>query len=183
MKGIVRDVNDAGLAIPAAADVHWNITEADGSRVIGKGDGTLSPFGGWEAEWNIPEKAKLGSYEIRCRAAGRDYEGVSTISVQEYRVPLFSVVVEATTPEIGTTAHARVSSAYFHGAPNVGARVHWKAAWTASAESTSDDGEDSYRKRYNAYTEVGPRLDPNNEETKTIEGDMQLDARGFATIA
>ena len=181
MKGLVRDVTGAGLAIPAAAEVHWNITEADGSRVIGEGDTTLSPYGGWEAEWNVPEKAKLGSYEIRCRVAGRDYEGVNAISVQEYRIPLFSVVVQATSPEIGTTAHARVSSAYFHGAPNVGARVHWKATWTTSAEYGSD-GEDSYRKRFNAYAEVGPRLDPYSEEIKTIEGDTQLDAHGFATL-
>ncbi len=52
-------------------------------------------------------KSEAGSYEIRCAVAGRDYEGVNTISVQEYRVPLFSVVVEATGPEVGTTAHAR----------------------------------------------------------------------------
>ena len=63
------------------------------------------------------------------------------ISVEEYRVPLFSVVVEATTPEVGTTAHAQVSSAYFHGAPNVGARVHWKATWTTSAEYGSESEE------------------------------------------
>jgi len=181
IKGLVRDVTDAGLAIPAAAEVHWSITEADGSRVIGEGNTTLSPYGGWEGEWNVPEKAKLGSYEIRCRVAGRDYEGVNAISVQEYRVPLFSVIVEATSPEIGTTAHARVSSAYFHGAPNVGARVHWKATWTTSAEYGSD-GEDSYRKRFNAYAEVGPRLDPYSEEIKTIEGDTQLDAHGFAAL-
>jgi alpha-2-macroglobulin len=181
MKGLVRDVSGAGLAIPYPADVQWTVTEADGSRVIGEGDTTLSPYGGWEGEWNIPEKAKLGSYEIRCRVAGRDYEGVNTISVQEYRVPLFSVIVETTTPEVGTAAHARVSSAYFHGAPNVGARVHWKATWTTFAEYGQEE-EGSYRKRFNSYPEVGPRLDTDTEEMKTIEGDTQLDARGFATL-
>jgi alpha-2-macroglobulin len=181
MKGLVRDVIDAALTIPAAAEVHWNITEAYGSRVIAEGNTMLSPYGGWEGEWKIPEKAKLGSYEIRCRVAGRDYEGVNTISVQEYRVPLFSVIVEATSPEVGTIAHARVSSAYFHGAPNVGARVHWKATWTTFAEYGVEE-EGSYRKRFNAYAEVGPRLDADTEEMKTIEGDTQLDAHGLATL-
>jgi alpha-2-macroglobulin len=181
MKGLVRDVTDGVLTIPTAGEVHWDITEADGSRVVGEGNASLSPYGGWEGEWNVPEKAKLGSYEIRCHVAGRDYEGVNTVSVQEYRVPLFSVIVEATTPEVGTTAHARVSSVYFHGAPNAGARVHWKATWTASAEY-GEDGEGSYRKRFNAYAEVGPRLGADTEETKTIEGDTQLDAQGFATL-
>ncbi|HEY2568999.1 MAG TPA: MG2 domain-containing protein, partial [Candidatus Udaeobacter sp.] len=182
MKGLVRDVTVfSGLAIPFGAEVHWDITEADGNPVVGQGDTTLSPYGGWEGEWNIPEKAKLGSYEIRCRVAGRDYEGVTTVSVQEYRVPLFSVIVEATSPEVGTTAHARVTSAYFHGAPNLGARVHWKATLTTSAEYGSEE-EGSYRKRFNAYAEVGSALDANAEETKTIEGDTKLDAHGMATL-
>jgi alpha-2-macroglobulin len=182
MKGLVRDVTVfSGPMIPVGAEVHWNITEADGSRVVGQGDTTVSPYGGWEAEWNVPEKAKLGSYEIRCRVNDNDYEGVNTIGVQEYRVPLFSVVVEATTPEVGTTAHARVSSTYFHGAPNVGARVHWKATWSSSAEYASEE-DGSAKKRFNSYSEVGPALDPNSEDTKTIEGDTQLDKNGMATL-
>jgi uncharacterized protein YfaS (alpha-2-macroglobulin family) len=182
MKGLARDVSVfSGLMIPFGADVHWSVTEGDGSRVVGEGDTTLSAYGGWEAEWKVPEKTKLGSYEIRCRVAGRDYDGVTLISVQEYRVPLFSVIVEATTPEVGTAAHARISSAYFHGAPNVAARVHWKATWTTYAEFGSEV-EGAYRKRFNSYAEVGPRLDVDSEDIKTIEGDTQLDAHGFATL-
>ncbi len=183
MKGLARDVTVfSGLMIPSGAAVHWSISESDGSRVVGEGDTTLSAYGGWEAEWNVPEKAKLGSYEVRCAVGGRDYAGVTVISVQEYRVPLFSVMVEATTPEVGTTAHAKISSAYFHGAPNAGARVHWKASWTTSADFASDSGG-PYRKRFNSYAEVGPRLDVDSEDSKTIEGDAQLDAHGFATLA
>ena len=183
MKGLAREVTDSsGLTIPVGASVHWTIKESDGSRIVGEGDTTLSAYGGWEAEWNVPEKAKLGSYEVRCVVGGRDYAGVTVISVQEYRVPLFSVMVEATTPEVGTTAHARISSAYFHGAPNAGARVHWKASWTTMADFASDSNE-PYRKRFNSYSEVGPRLDVDSEDIKTIEGDTKLDAHGFATIA
>src|SRR6266404_5928401 len=89
-------------------------------------------------------------------------------------------MVEATTPEVGTTAHARISSAYFHGAPNAGARVHWKASWTTLADFATDS-EGPYRKRFNSYAEVGPRLDVDSEDIKTVEGDTQLDAHGFAT--
>jgi uncharacterized protein YfaS (alpha-2-macroglobulin family) len=181
MKGIVRDVSGGSLAIPTAADVQWRAEEGDGSRVVGEGKVSLSPYGGWEAEWKIPETAKLGHYLIDCRVSGQDYEGSTRISIEEYRVPLFSVVVEATSPETGTTGHAKVSSAYFHGAPNVGARVHWKATWTVMTEF--DNSEDSYKRRYNSYSELGPRLDPDSEETKTIEGDAKLDAHGFATLA
>jgi alpha-2-macroglobulin len=184
MKGLVRDFNDAGLTIPGDAEVHWTVTEGYGSRVVGEGDTTVSPYGGWEAEWNVPDKAKLGSYEIRCSIAGRDYEGANTINVQEYRVPLFSVILEATNPEVGTTAHARVSSVYFHGAPNVGARVHWKATWTASAEFGASAEENSYvsQKLFNAYPEVGPAIDPNDQLEKTVEGDAKIDAHGFVML-
>ena len=107
--------------------------------MAGEGTAELSSYGGWEAEWNIPEKSKLGHFEIRCQIAGEDYDGRASISVEEYRVPVFSVVVEAET-EVGQTAHAHVSSAYFHGAPNVGARVHWKATWAALADSGGEAG-------------------------------------------
>ena len=182
MKGIVRDVSDARLAIPTATDAQWRVMEGDGNRVVGEGNVALSSYGGWEAEWNVPEKAKLGHYIIDCRVSGKDYEGSTRISIEEYRVPLFSVVVEAK-PEVGQTAHAHVSSAYFHGAPNAGARVHWKANWTVTAEFSSDSENNEYKKRYNAFAEIGPRLDPQSEETKTIEGDAKLDEHGFANFA
>ncbi|PYJ54364.1 MAG: hypothetical protein DME83_00015, partial [Verrucomicrobia bacterium] len=182
MKGIVRNVSDSGLAIPTATDAQWRVMEGDGGRVIGEGNVALSSYGGWEAEWNVPEKAKLGHYIIDCRVSGKDYDGSTRISIEEYRVPLFSVVVEAK-PEVGQTAHAHVSSAYFHGAPNVGARVHWKANWTVTAEFSGDGENNEYKKRYNAFAEIGPRLDPQSEETKTIEGDAKLDEHGFATLS
>src|SRR5262245_559396 len=164
MKGLARDVTASkGLVIPVGAAVHWSISESYGSRVVGEGDTTLSSYGGWEAEWNVPVTAKLGSYVIRCAVGSRDYAGVAVINVQEYRVPLFSVMVEATTPEVGTTAHAKISSAYFHGASNAGARVHWKASWTTSQDYFSDSDE-PYRKRFNFYSAGGLRLHAASEE-------------------
>jgi uncharacterized protein YfaS (alpha-2-macroglobulin family) len=180
MKGIVRNMTAAGLTIPEQSIVNWRVTQGYEDRVVGEGTAELSSYGGWEAEWNIPEKSKLGHFEIRCQIAGEDYDGRASISVEEYRVPVFSVVVEAKT-EVGQTAHAHVSSAYFHGAPNVGARVHWKATWTASIDTGGE--ADDYKRRYNAYPEVGPSLDPSSEQTKTIEGDTKLDAHGFANLA
>ncbi|MEP6604387.1 MAG: alpha-2-macroglobulin family protein, partial [Spartobacteria bacterium] len=109
----------------------------------------------------------------------QDYEGTAAISVEEYRVPMFSAVVEAD-PEVGLTAHANVSSAYFHGAPNANARVHWKATWTVSAETATEG--DTYLRRYNSYAQVGPHLDTDNELTKTIEGDTKLDEHGMAKL-
>lgn len=176
MKGMMRDATATSLSIPKARDVRWRVVQGDGDRVVGEGNATLSDVGGWEAEWNVPKEVPLGSCQIRCQTGGADYAGPATIDIQEYRVPLFSVIVEAR-PEVGTVAHVRVSSSYFHGAPNAGAHVHWKATWTASAEV----GDGDFR-RYNAYPEVGPRLDPEGEPIKSIEGDAKLDGFGSVSI-
>ncbi|MEP7015494.1 MAG: alpha-2-macroglobulin family protein [Verrucomicrobiota bacterium] len=180
MKGLVRETAGAALTIPSASDVRWRVTESYGERVVGEGTATLSRDGGWEAEWTVPEKSKLGRFEIRCQVGGQNYDGSTAISIEEYRVPLFSAVVDAD-PGVGDTAHAKVSSAYFHGAPNAGARVHWKANWTVSFEFGSE--ADGYKKRFNSYSEVGPRVDTTTDLVKTIEGDTQLDQHGFATLS
>src|SRR6185437_14616601 len=45
MKGLARDVTVfSGVMIPFGATVHWRISESDGSRIVGQGDTTLSPY-------------------------------------------------------------------------------------------------------------------------------------------
>jgi uncharacterized protein YfaS (alpha-2-macroglobulin family) len=176
IKGLLRDQSPAGLVIPPAGEIHWQILQGDADKVIGEGRTTLSDEGSFEDSFHIPAGAALGQCTIRCFRDNVPYAGTSAIDIEEYRVPLFSAEVDATT-ETGTTAHAQVLSAYFHGGANSGARVHWKAVWTAAAESGSDT------MRYNAYPAVGPALDPNNTLTQTIEGDTKLDAEGQVTLA
>ena len=85
MKGIVRNITDAGLVIPEQPGVNWRVTEGYQDRVVEEGAVSLSSYGGWEAEWKIPEKSKLGHFEIRCQNAGQGYDGRTSISVEEYR--------------------------------------------------------------------------------------------------
>lgn len=183
MKGLVRDNGASGLTIPSGREVRWRVTESYGERAVGEGVASLTSDGSWEAEWTIPEQVKLGRYEIRCKIDNRDYDGTTAIGIEEYRVPLFDVAVDAKN-EVGPAAHAHVSSKYFHGAPNIGARVHWKATWTATAEIDSNETATSYdyRRRFNSRADLGPRLDPETENTKTSEGDAKLDAHGFADL-
>lgn len=177
MKGFVRQISGTDLRMPTDSAVQWRVMEAESERVIGEGKATLSAYGSWDSAWTIPESVKLGRYHVACSVGGQAFAGTTEFSIEEYRVPLFSAVVEAK-PELGTAAHARVASAYFHGAPNIGARVHWKATWTAVVEITEKDA----KRRYNELAELGPRIDPDAELTKTIEGDATLDAQGFATL-
>ncbi|MDQ2867503.1 MAG: MG2 domain-containing protein [Verrucomicrobiota bacterium] len=176
MKGIMRLPAKDGLALPDGREVHWSIAEDYGARVIAEGKATLSDTGGWEAEWKIPERVKLGRYQIHCGIGDTQYDGSNGISIEEYRVPLFSVEITAK-PEIGTTAHAQVRSEYFHGAPNAGARVHWKATWMVPLDFGNSD-----QRRANTIAELGPRLDPDNELIKTSEGAATLDRRGRADL-
>jgi alpha-2-macroglobulin len=176
IKGIVRDASGTNLAIPESSEVSWQVAAGDENRIVKEGTATLSPLGAWETSWEVPQNARTGHYQIRCKIGKDAYAGRADVDIEEYRVPLFSVIAEAAN-EAGPVAHLRISSAYFHGAPNAGAHVHWKATWTATAETR----EESF-KCYNSYAEVGPRLDPDNVPTKTIEGDTQLDEHGQALL-
>jgi alpha-2-macroglobulin len=176
IKGIIRDANGTALAIPESGEVSWQVAAGDEKRIVKEGTVTLSPVGTWETSWEVPQNVRTGHYQIRCKIGKEAYAGMADVDIEEYRVPLFSVIAEAAN-EVGPIAHLRISSAYFHGAPNAGAHVHWKATWTATAETH----EESF-KCYNSYPEVGPRLDPDNLPTKTIEGDTQLDQHGQALL-
>ena len=176
IKGIIRDANDTKLTIPESSEVSWQVAAGDENRIVKEGTATLSSVGAWETSWEVPQNARTGHYQIRCKIGKDAYAGMADVDIEEYRVPLFSVIAEAAN-EVGPVAHLRISSAYFHGAPNAGAHVHWKATWTATAETR----EESF-KCYNSYAEVGPRLDPDNLPTKTIEGDTQLDEHGQALL-
>src|SRR5205814_5044423 len=88
MKGLARDVSVfSGLMIPFGADVHWSVTEGDGSRVVGEGDTTLSAYGGWEAEWKVPDKARELRDSLPCcrarlrRSNAHQRSGVSRSAV------------------------------------------------------------------------------------------------------
>ncbi len=179
MKGIMRKGTNIGPMVPYESAVHWTVTQSDGDRQMAEGNTALSAEGGWEAEWIVPDKIKLGRYQINAALGAEIYEGWTAVRVEEYRTPIFTVAVQAPN-EIGETAHAHIASQYFHGAPNAGAQIHWKATWTATADSETEESD--YRRRFNAYPELGPHLDPYGEELATVEGDGKLDARGFADL-
>jgi uncharacterized protein YfaS (alpha-2-macroglobulin family) len=176
IKGILRDESPDGLAIPKAGTVDWQITQGDGSKTLGEGTATLSALGSFSASWPIPKEAALGPCTLQCTLDGTSYSGNTQFSIEEYRVPLFTVDMSAAT-EVGKTAHAMVSSAFFHGGANVGALVHWTAAWQASTES----GTNSVC--YNSHAQIGPVLDDRNAPSRTIQGDGRLDQNGQLRIS
>jgi uncharacterized protein YfaS (alpha-2-macroglobulin family) len=175
IKGILRHESPSGLISPRGT-VEWQIDQGDGSKILAKGNATLSALGTFETSWPIPKEAALGPCTLSCSLNGDDYSGNTQFSIEEYRVPLFTVDV-ASSREIGAAAHAMVSSALFHGGPNTGAHVHWKAEWSALTETGTDSTG------YNTHAQIGPAIDDRNTPSRVIEGDGRLDRNGQFKIA
>jgi uncharacterized protein YfaS (alpha-2-macroglobulin family) len=176
MKGLLRLDSRGALTIPAGKPVHWCITKSVRDELLAEGNVSLSPDGGWIAQWEIPEKITLGAYAIHCEVAGGQAPSTAEFNIQEYRVPLFSVEVAAQN-KAGPYSEIKVSSAYFHGAANRGARVHWKATWL----TLSTEGDNNFM-RYDNATDRDPKAVREPEEMKQVEGDSTLDANGTAVI-
>ena len=176
MKGMLRLDTNGVLSIPTGQQVHWWITQSTRDEVLAGGKVPLSADGGWVAQWDVPEKLDLGEYSIHCELPGLPVPYTVDFRVDEYRVPLFSAEV-ATLNKVGPFSQAKVASAYFHGAPNRGARVHWKAVWT----TLSIEGDNNFM-RYDNATDRFPKPAREPEEMKSVEGDTTLDAGGTALI-
>jgi MG2 domain-containing protein len=183
MKGLARDVTAAkGLTNPVRAAVHWSISESYGNRVLGEGDTTLSAYGGWEAEWNVPEKQSLGV----------------TTCVAVWVVAITEGLLQSTFKNSGFRCfrswsrqqRQRLVLRRMRGSPLPIFTVHRTQVRECTGKRAGPHRRISpviptnrIEKRFNSYAEVGPRFDVDSEDIKTIEGDTQLDAHGFATIA
>ena len=126
-KGFVRVIGGPSLSIPANKPVRWTISGSapdsgeDSSQSLYEGNGFVSPTGDWEGEWTVPPSA-FGEYFISA------LDGAVKVTVAEFRPPAFSVLVESKDTQ-GETVTAKITSQHFHGAPNAGAKVHWKTEW------------------------------------------------------
>jgi alpha-2-macroglobulin len=142
-KGFLRTLQKGRLPIAPNADVLCQI-ESDTEVLAHEFKTVLSETGSFEGEWKTPSSA-YGRYTIRAKTAVADgryairAEGaVAEITVSEFRPPPFSVVTESANVQ-GETVTAKVSSVHFHGAPNAGAKVRWKAEWIAENWRTDED--------------------------------------------
>ena len=180
--GLVRERTKTGLRVPAGEAVHWDIVKAWQSDVVASGSATVTPAGGWNAEWTTPAGGALGEFRVRAKLGSAEAGEEASFRIEEFRSPAFSVVCDPIVKsELAKPAESvlKVSSQYFHGAPNAGSRVKWKATWI------SDHGGDFYNKQdHDGFTEV----DLYSENVKapvydiTKEGETVLDGKGLATI-
>ena len=174
MHGVLRVERNGQLALPDFKDAEWTI-KTDGGDHVADGKVTVSEHGSWDGEWQIPTSLATGGYRLSCEASGyKAPESDLYFKVEEYRTPLFSVVLDPI-QEPGALSQVKVSSTYFHGAPNARGKVHWKAVWATSR--LLDEADDNFV-RTDSYSENRLR----NDEEKETEGDAMLDANGMATL-
>ncbi len=172
MHGFVRRQAGARLYVPTTDAIQWWISPEGGDSHAAEGSAPLVD-GAWDADWVLPPKAALGEYVIHCKAQDLAAEEPLHFKVEEYRVPLFSVTAEPL-KEPGTWSRVKISSAYFHGAPNAGARVHWKASWRILGVQT-----ESGARRDDEFSERSPH---SADAESSNEGDAVLDSNGAAIL-
>ena len=195
LRGFVRESKNNKLSIPAGTTVTMKISNTllDEKEPLYQKQATVSATGGWESTWQIPPNA-YGAYFI---SAGN---AMAEITVEEFRPPPFSVLTETEDVQ-GDTVRAKVVSTHFHGAPNVGAKVRWKAEWLVDypfseeeeAPATGVRFTDEYLPDTTTHTipdeslsaKAGWDVEPKDLDlsiSATVEGETTLDANGTATL-
>ncbi len=143
IKGFLRVKRDGGLTIPAGQAVAWEITRAWQDEVLASGTARVNASGGWDAAWTAPADGALGQFHVRAKLGAANAGAPALFQIEEFRNPPFSVVCEPEKPEKPGQSVVSVSSRYFHGAPNAGARVKWKATWVSDHEGDFYYSEDN----------------------------------------
>src|SRR5436190_1891330 len=200
LKGFVRELKNGARSIPANKTIELSVTRnfGEGSIPLYQGYVTVSGSGSWETTWQIPSTA-FGNYYI---SAG---DAEVKITVGEFRPPSFSVVTEARDVE-GDTSRAKVTSVHFHGAPNAGAKVRWKAEWLVDnwRKDANAENDEPLERAYlsDEYSPNSPtngtslavirelsrggwdieRQDREVKVSGVVQGETKLDANGTATL-
>ena len=180
IKGLLRTDRDGALKIPAGQSVAWEITRAWQDEVLASGTARINPSGGWDAAWTVPADGALGEFRVVAKLGAEDAGVPAFFRIEEFRNPPFSVLCEPQDPGKPGASELSVSSRYFHGAPNAGARVKWKATWLSD-----HDGSFYYSGESDGFQQV----DVFSEHVKppvydaVAEGETALNGDGLATLS
>lgn len=144
-KGMLREQRGSEMSVRDGADVTWEVV-SEGGEVIASGAARSNASGGWNGAWTAPAEGRLGEFQVRAKVGGLDAGSVAAFRIEEYRNPPFSVVCEPQESAKPGVAAIKVTSRYFHGAPNIGSRVRWSAQWVSDhdGEFVNDDQGDGF---------------------------------------
>jgi len=179
IKGYVRVKRDGCLTIPDGQQVAWEISKAWQDSVLASGTARVNAFGGWDAAWTAPESGDVGEFRVRAKLGAAEAGTQANFKIEEFRNPPFSVTCEAEESEAPVESSVQVASQYFHGAPNAGSRVKWKATWVSDHDGEYYSGENSdgfYEVDIYSQAAKPPVFDA------VVEGETSLDGDGQATL-
>jgi uncharacterized protein YfaS (alpha-2-macroglobulin family) len=138
VKGWLRKVGatqtgDVGLVGGAVTSVSYTIIGPQGNE-LGSGIAEVTPLGGFDFDFTLPENANLGYARIELQAQGTlsGLEGTRynhSFQIQEFRRPEFEVTArnETTGPYfVGEHAVVAVEAAYYAGGPLPSADTTWQ---------------------------------------------------------
>ncbi|MEI8386497.1 MAG: MG2 domain-containing protein, partial [Verrucomicrobiota bacterium] len=179
IKGFVRTKKDGVLTVPDGQMIRWEITKAWQDDVVASGTAKVTASGGWDAAWMPPEGGALGDYQVRAKLGAADAGNPAVFRVEEFRNPPFSVACEKQNPAKPAESVIKVSSRYFHGAPNAGSRVKWKATWFSDHSGAFYFSQESGG--FNQVDVYSQSVKDPVYET-VVEGETSLDGNGQATL-
>ena len=177
IKGFVRDRKVGSLAIPAGREIEWEIVKAWQNEALVSGKSRVNSNGGWDASWTIPGAVDLGEFRVRAKLGPAEAGMPTSFRVEEFRNPPFSVLCTKLEPDGPGESVVKVASQYFHGAPNVGSRVKWKATWISDHDGFYYPSEDGFE-QVDLFSEAAkaPVFD------LIVEGETALDGNGEAVL-
>jgi len=174
IKGFVRVKRDGRLTVPDTRTVAWQITKSWQNDVLASGTVRVNASGGWDAAWTVPEAGDVGEFRVCAKLGAADAGSPAEFKIEEFRNPPFSVACEPEKSPKPAESVVRVASRYFHGAPNAGSRVKWKATWTGDGFYF---GEDAFCPIDLCSQSIKPPV-----FDAVAEGETALDGNGQATI-
>jgi len=147
LKGFLREQSGSQLTIRADIQIMWEVVSESGES-IASGSATADASGGWDAKWTSPGSSRLGAFQVRAKVGDLDAGRPADFRIEEYRNPPFSVVCEPVESANPAVSEIKVSSRYFHGAPNIGSRVRWTAQWVSDhdGEFVFDEEDDGFER-------------------------------------
>jgi uncharacterized protein YfaS (alpha-2-macroglobulin family) len=124
-KGILRDVDEDEYSLPKEGKAQITIRDAQ-YKEVKKFNVTLTEYGTFSGDYDIPAEPPLGRYTVQVRYANYNYSGYFT--VQEYKKPEYFITID---PEkqsyiVGDKIKVSTDTEYYFGAPVVDADVKWE---------------------------------------------------------
>lgn len=126
VKGILRERSLGALKTPAGRTVKVKLDDPEGN-VVAEVDGTVSPYGGVDAQFTLPADGRLGHYGVTIRDEATKLSWYTSARMAEYRPPEFLVNVRAhgDARHRGEPFRAVVEGRYLYGGRMAGAEAEW----------------------------------------------------------